>query len=194
MNRGDVCGRVVSFYELGIMITLVLLSITLLSSLGHADEIVNTATSAGEVAFLLECSGQCNASLYDGNTLLANGTFSGSTWGIFQGVGAGRFNLSLFNTSGLVDTEMVNTGTFNPEFPGQVNDRLGKEVVGGAVLLGVGLGAALLGFEGGFLIIGLVIMIEAEQGYAPEWTVILLIIFAAVATGLGLYMLFGGLK
>lgn len=183
------------FFGLTILALFGLTVFFVMFDVAHADEIVSTATTSGEVAFLLNCSAPCTANLTHtlNGSLVTSGDFSGYTWGLFTSIPAGRYNLTLENAGGVFDEAEVNTGTFNPQFTQQVNDRLGKEIVGGAVLLGVGLGAALLGFEGGFLLVGLALMIEAEQGYAPSWTVILMIIFAATCTGIGLYMIFGGL-
>lgn len=194
MIPGDASGPRISLLEVALFAALAFS--LLFAGTANADEIVSTATSGGEVAYLVNCTAPCTVNLTNDrtSTLIANASHTGYTWGLFTSTGAGRFNLSLWNASGIIDSLEVNTGTFNPTFTTEVNDRLGKEIVGGAVLLGVGLGAALLGLEGGFLIIGLAVMIEAEQGYAPSWTVTLLVIFAAVTTGVGLYVIFGGLK
>lgn len=161
----------------------------------EASTIEDTVTSAGEVVYLVNCTAPCTAKLYDSLDVYVTGAnHTGYEWGAFEDIGAGVFNFTLWESATMVDETLVNTGTFQVNLTTDLIDRLGKEVVGVAILATVGVSAVLLGIDGGFLIIGLAFLICGDEGYAPGWVVYLFYLLAALLGGIGLYSLMGGLK
>jgi hypothetical protein len=155
------------------------------------SEIVDTTTTTGEVIYLVNCTAPCTAKLLDlDNTLIGEANHTGLEYGSFS-VAAGLYNLTLWEGSVLVDAMIVNTGVFNTTFPEEIEERLGKRVVGIAIIFGTGLSAILLGLEGGLMVLGIALMIAADQGYAPGWLLYVVYMAAAFLFGIGLAYLIG---
>jgi hypothetical protein len=160
-----------------------------------ADEIYMVETGSGEISYVVNCSGSCTVRLYTLDGLLAaESNHSGFDWGAISGIEVGRYNLTLWASSSLVDQMTVNMGVFEQDFTEKVNTRLGKQAVGMALLLGVAISGVLLGFEGGMLATAVALLVVADQGYAPGWLIYIVYLVAALLGGIGLYSLVGGLK
>ncbi len=176
-------------------LAIIMILIIIAAPLAQASEIVDTRTTTGEVLYLVNCTAPCTVKLYDIlNNLIAEKNHSAYEWGSFAGLEEGLYNLTLWESTTLVDEELVNTGVFNVTLTKQLEERLGKHIVGTAILFSVGLSSVLLGFEGGFLLMGVAVLISADEGYAPSWLIYVVYLIAAILCGVGIYAIFGGLK
>jgi len=175
----------------------VFLLILLITPAVYASEIVSTTTGTGEVAYLVNCTNPCTVKLYDlSNTLIGEANHSGVDWGSFTVATAAVYNLTLWENTTLVDSETVNLGVFNTTLPEKLEERVGKEVIGLAILLPAGLSAILLGLEGGIIVFALALMTTAQAGYLPggDWVLAIIYLVAGVAAFIGLYLLIGGMR
>lgn len=171
------------------------ISIIIAVPLVYASEIVDTRTTTGEVLYLVNCTAPCTVKLYDMlDNLLAESNHSGYEWGDFSGLDGGVYNLTLWEGGAIVDQKMVNLGMFNVTLTKQLEERLGKKTVGYAIMFGIGISAVMLGFEGGFMLVGIALMISADEGFVPGWLVYLIYLIGAIMLGIGIYGLIGGLK
>ena len=176
-------------------LAIMLICIIIAAPLVHASEIVDTRTTTGEVLYLVNCTAPCTVKLYDMlDNLLAEKNHTGYEWGDFSGLDAGVYNLTLWESTTLVDQQTVNLGMFNVTLTKQLEERLGKHIIGAAIMFATGLSAVLLGFEGGFMLVGIALMISADEGFVPGWTVYIMYLIGALMLGVGIYALIGGLK
>lgn len=169
----------------------------LITPAAYASEIVSTTTGTGEVAYLVNCTTPCTVKLYDfNNALIGEANHTGLDWGSFTAGTAAMYNLTLWENATLVDSKTVNMGVFNTTFPEKLESRVGKEVVGLAILLSTGLSSILLGLEGGAIVFALALITTAQAGYLPggEWVLSIIYLVAGIAAFIGLYLLIGGMR
>ena len=201
MSKGDVqkdSRGVLRPLDVMIITVGVLLTLNALMSPVNASTIDDTHTSKRSVTFLINCTASpCNASLYNINTgALVNRTqVNNYTWGVLSVSVARKYELTLTNSTGdIVDSTIINMGTFESETPTLLLNRLGPDVIGYALIGGASFSGVLLGFEGGFLLVSMVTIICAGAGLVVSWVVYLIILISGLLAGLGIWFLVGGLK
>ena len=176
-------------------LAIIMIIIITAAPLAYASEIVSTRTTTGEVLYLVNCTAPCTVKLYDMlNNQIAEKNHSAYEWGFFSGIDAGMYNLTLWESTTLVDEELINLGAFNVTLTQDLEERLGKHIVGTAIMFSVGLSAVLLGLEGGMMLVGIALFISADQGFVPAWLTYVIYLIAALMFGIGVYVIFGGMR